>query len=68
MKKKEKLTENIIAIELNKRKWDEEHPSKHDENTSKSKNIILNINASINLNVLSNSNAKETINLTINFT
>jgi hypothetical protein len=34
MKKEEKLTENIIAIlELNKRKWDEEHPSKHDENT-----------------------------------
>jgi hypothetical protein len=36
MKKEEKLTENIIAIlELNKRKWDEEHPSKHDENTIK---------------------------------
>jgi hypothetical protein len=36
MKKEEKLKENIIAIlELNKRKWDEEHPSKHDENTIK---------------------------------
>jgi hypothetical protein len=36
MKKEEKLTENIIAIlELNKRKWDEEHPSKHDEKTIK---------------------------------
>lgn len=42
MKKEEKLKENIIAIlELNKRKWDEEHPSKHDENTIK--NLVDNL-------------------------
>lgn len=61
---------------LRQRKWDDESDNKKssvktkanekwDKKSADAKKIVLNISSSINLNV-SNLNAKETINLTIN--